>query len=795
MPHILLGQSHATRQVFLQIAENREGGRLTYYLNEDRPKSIQFDEKGGTFELTYEDPEVVSAHLRYQDELVDFFFSEGSEDILIIVTDLDKFPYSVKTMNAFGETPLKRNVYLHLYEDYRAVDKSIQYRVNREDAPPQKLYIQDDRPTYSIPYQAKQLDRIFLQHNGETVEVSLPDGEGDIFVGVPSLSIFPQGVQIMDEQRLREKLKTLHVKLGGELPFVSFGEVELHLPFLPWSSNQTILTSKLTPSEESNGFNYSFDFDLAAPTMGFIHMNEQYFPVLLNPHQHSHIAFDFNWQDGNLAIEWMHSGNEYEERFIDIAAFPNVVWAGKGLDVIEYQNILNGFVKEKGRKQILRSIHKTILDQDDGSEMYQHAIQETVEVLYQLENDPRVNAFTRTYRSLLDQRNHKNWEFRQSIRVFLTIGFLLSLLMLFVTIFARAIRPHSKLSQWFPKVEPIAHLFAFAMLVPEILLYQGNLVRVSTLSNWPMAIGAVCIYVLITFFLVPGLVNREHFKTHKTSIRRLLIILGGMLLVQMLNPFENLYLISWEGSWHWDLMELKDYWIDYLPELQLAILIPAGLYGFARFLLIRRMTQISTHSENLTAELSALKTQISPHFFFNSLNTIYGYSLNENSPKTAEAITKLSDMMRFVIYKGNAEFIPLSDEFDYLSDYVELQKLRLDDKNHDVRFEIEGEPHGKEIAPLMLISLIENAFKHGISNHQPSHIHIQIEAGTDFVQLSIENSNHAITKVLESGTTFQEGGIGLENTRQRLNLLYPNRFEWQIEDLEETYFTRLRIQL
>ena len=192
-----------------------------------------------------------------------------------------------------------------------------------------------------------------------------------------------------------------------------------------------------------------------------------------------------------------------------------------------------------------------------------------------------------------------------------------------------------------------------------------------------------------------------------------------------------------------------------------------------------------------TSELSLLKSQINPHFLFNSLNTVYGLALNEESPKTAHAVQQLSEMMRFMLHENHAEKIPLQKEIDYLRNYIELQTLRISQKDH---FQLEvdvAEGCQGEITPMVLIPFVENAFKHGVSFQKPSWVKIKLTCNAEEVHLNVQNSVHKHGGDPEKG----KSGIGLENVRKRLGILYPEKHLFQIYETEDSFEANIKITL
>ncbi len=189
-------------------------------------------------------------------------------------------------------------------------------------------------------------------------------------------------------------------------------------------------------------------------------------------------------------------------------------------------------------------------------------------------------------------------------------------------------------------------------------------------------------------------------------------------------------------------------------------------------------------ADKAKAELAMLRTQINPHFFFNTLNNLYALTVKQ-SEKAPEVILKLSDMMRYTIYEGNKEMVTLEEEIEYLSNYIELHKIRYKKSveitfNHKVNTSL-------TIAPLLYIILLENAFKHGVETlAENASIHINLTEETGFIIFSIENN-------FDPNEISTSNGIGLQNLKRRLSLLYKNKHELQIDVSNSLYKTTLKI--
>ncbi len=189
---------------------------------------------------------------------------------------------------------------------------------------------------------------------------------------------------------------------------------------------------------------------------------------------------------------------------------------------------------------------------------------------------------------------------------------------------------------------------------------------------------------------------------------------------------------------------------------------------------------------NLNAEVNFLKSQINPHFLFNTLNGIYSQA-HAKSEYTEHSILKLSDLLRYVLYESGEDKVDLSKDIQYLSNYIDLQKLRISQKVK-IEYEVNGNTAGQQIAPLLLITFVENAFKHGISYARPSVIKIQLQIFEKTLTLLVSNP------VTETNS-FAGGGLGLKNVIRRLDLLYPGKYWLDIVHNDHLHSVNLKINL
>ena len=194
--------------------------------------------------------------------------------------------------------------------------------------------------------------------------------------------------------------------------------------------------------------------------------------------------------------------------------------------------------------------------------------------------------------------------------------------------------------------------------------------------------------------------------------------------------------------------------------------------------------------EKVIAELKSLKSQVNPHFLFNSLNNIYSLVL-KNSDKAPDAIIKLGDIMRYAIYRSREEWVSIAEEAGLLKDYIELQKIRTG-KMSKISFSAEGLDQDVQIPPLLLLPLVENGFKHGVKGGgEAGFLEIHLGADRKFITFFMKNNKGKAEKIEKE----EYRGLGLENVKRRLQLIYPGRHELDIQEDEKQYQLQLKIKL
>lgn len=212
------------------------------------------------------------------------------------------------------------------------------------------------------------------------------------------------------------------------------------------------------------------------------------------------------------------------------------------------------------------------------------------------------------------------------------------------------------------------------------------------------------------------------------------------------------------------------------------------LVWMIRWLVIQIKIILRLKKDKTQAELMHLKSQVNPHFFFNTLNNLYG--LVELDPaKAQQLILKLSDMMRYSIYEGQKDWVSLADEITYLENYIDLHKMRYH-KTIDTRFEIDVADPNIKIMPLLLIIMVENAFKHGVEKlRKGAFVYIRLKASLKHIDFEIENN-------FDTEDQSMSVGIGLNNLKKRLALVYLNKHELEIDSTNAAiYKIRLKLAL
>ncbi|MEO1053983.1 MAG: histidine kinase [Bacteroidota bacterium] len=277
-----------------------------------------------------------------------------------------------------------------------------------------------------------------------------------------------------------------------------------------------------------------------------------------------------------------------------------------------------------------------------------------------------------------------------------------------------------------------------------------------------------------TLVLMPLFLDRKKYTIYAVSI---LITIAALVTIssQVTTMISPLYKQSFTGH----LYEAIDYLI-------FAIAFGSGYLIRSYIQQSERINKLE--EEKLQTEVDFLKSQINPHLLFNTLNTIYSHSL-EGSKDTPKMILKLSEMMRYMLYETNESKVPLQKELAYLSDYVNLQQFRIKGRGR-VDFNLSGNPDHLKIAPMLLISFIENAFKHSMDSLSTDiYISVLLSVDANMLVLEVENNYEP----LDSHSDF--GGIGVQNVKKRLELIYPDQHQLDIVTSSDVYSVKLTLDL
>lgn len=208
---------------------------------------------------------------------------------------------------------------------------------------------------------------------------------------------------------------------------------------------------------------------------------------------------------------------------------------------------------------------------------------------------------------------------------------------------------------------------------------------------------------------------------------------------------------------------------------------------FVRWVFIQIKSILKLRKEKKQAELLHLKSQVNPHFFFNTLNNLYGL-VEQDKDKAKQLILKLSEMMRYSIYEGQNDFVTLGEEIAYLQNYIELHEMRYH-KNIDIKFDSIVEDQQVSVMPLLFIILLENAFKHGVENlRKNAFVSIRLRSTKGRIDFEIENN-------FDAEELNEKTGIGLSNLKKRLELVYPDKHQLSFQSIDNLFNAKLSLQI
>jgi len=304
----------------------------------------------------------------------------------------------------------------------------------------------------------------------------------------------------------------------------------------------------------------------------------------------------------------------------------------------------------------------------------------------------------------------------------------------------------------------------------------------------------VQLFVLLVSYAGPCYINNLVLLPRFLMRRKYIFYFGSFTVLLAVTMVISYYVTRWSNRLFPALNymdSLKDVTLVYhvFPSMLMLLVFAAAKFTTDAFHNQRKLEALE--NQRLKSELESLKSQINPHFLFNSLNTIYGLA-KRTDHDTADAVMKLSDILRYILYDCNADFVALEKEIAFLRYFIDFAKLRS--SNARINLEIKADVQNQQIIPLVLLPFIENAIKHGLGKHmQNSWIDIKVSLTGKQFYFECSNSNHNKNKFRNNASS--NGGIGLKNVSRRLNLLYGDRHTLEINDNEKFFMTRLNIEL
>ena len=326
-------------------------------------------------------------------------------------------------------------------------------------------------------------------------------------------------------------------------------------------------------------------------------------------------------------------------------------------------------------------------------------------------------------------------------------------------------------------------LIWFCYMLTLLFLDSGEEGFITILRNTLIHVFFLMLIVYVNYlYLIPNYLSKKRFISY---LLLLLFTAAVVMPIEMVCLYWNI-----GGKDNIDAqVELLKKQYDHFIFLFLTLII-STILKITKEWFLQQSVQKELENKNLQSELSFLKSQINPHFLFNTLNSLYALTLKK-SDKAPEIVLRLSEMMRYMLYKSNEKEVPLEQEINYIQNYLALERTRYGDKAR-IEFECAGEsPSNYVIAPLLFITFFENSFKHGLSQ--------SITEGFVECLLYIEDNNIDFTiqnsKTQEKDERYFQGGIGLVNVKRRLELIYPDKYVLDFHETDEIYLVNLKIDL
>ena len=305
-------------------------------------------------------------------------------------------------------------------------------------------------------------------------------------------------------------------------------------------------------------------------------------------------------------------------------------------------------------------------------------------------------------------------------------------------------------------------------LLKKVMTFNSSVARVATILGWTAFIFTLD-YAFTLIFVSPA---SDILKMDAASTTTAILDFNGTshdpVIFKRIGLFQVTHVIT------------------FLSMLGIAI-----AYFFSKEWIKSEFLRKQLEAHQLSTEIKFLKSQVNPHFLFNTLNNLFSMAQDKGNDELADGISKLSGMMRYMIYESNAETVPLKNEIEYIKSCIALNKLRYADHEAIVDFRYGELPSDLFVAPMIFIPFVENAFKHGVTINNTSFIDIAISVKDKELLFTCTNKNYSFIKKMHE----DKSGIGLANVKRRLDLLYPGRHELLIKNDEDKFRVELKINL
>jgi len=325
------------------------------------------------------------------------------------------------------------------------------------------------------------------------------------------------------------------------------------------------------------------------------------------------------------------------------------------------------------------------------------------------------------------------------------------------------------------------HLIFWAvalLILLNIFKTSGAVEKIDVIYTVIFMLPIVCIVYLNLYVALPGLLRKESYLIYTLAFL-ILLTSGSLFLYLLFDRWIDLFLPGY-------------YFISYY-NIPLLMLYTGSFLVLSTLLKLSRSWFMLLRVERMTSsqQLQSLQSQINPHFLLNSLQTIYALSL-EQSERSPEVILQLSGILKYTLYETRQGSVELEKEIGIIKDYVNMYRHRIEPDHVNISMEISGDPEEFLIAPMLLLPFVENSFKHGLqASVEKPYIVIRLGVSGNNLKFMVRNSRGEI----DPAGLEEEKGIGIENTRQRLELLYPGSHKLEIANLDDTFTVNLSIEL